>query len=172
MAESLTGGGLSVRFAAADDSSSWYRGAVVSYSRAVKHHVLGVPRGPVVSESAAASMAEGVCRLLDADLSLAVTGAGGPDPQDGRPPGTVCMAVHDRSQGVTHTRLVHFDGDAEQVVQSTCDEAVRWLLALRASSDGDRRDQPAADPPCPEAGTKLNLPSASSTPSAISSSRP
>ncbi len=128
VAESLTGGGLSCRFAAAGDSSSWYRGAVVSYSRAVKHHLLGVPRGPVVSETAAASMAEGVCRALDADVGLAVTGAGGPDPQDGQPPGTVWMALHDRGTGTTMTREARFHGDPEEVVESTCDDAVHWLL--------------------------------------------
>ena len=128
VAESLTGGGLSCRFAAATDSSSWFRGAVVSYSRAVKHHLLGVPLGPVVSETAAAAMAEGVCRALDADVGLSVTGAGGPDPQDGQPPGTVWMALHDRGSGATVTREARFRGDPEEVVESTCGDAVRWLL--------------------------------------------
>jgi len=132
VAESLTGGSLSARFAAADDSSSWYRGAVVSYSRAVKHHLLHVPKGPVVSETAAAAMAEGVCRALDADVALAVTGAGGPDPQDGQPPGTVWMAVHDREAGTTVTREARFHGDPSEVVRSTCDEAVDWLLQQRS----------------------------------------
>lgn len=128
VAESLTGGALSSRFAAAGDSASWYRGAVVSYSRAVKHLVLHVPKGPVVSETAATAMAEGVCRVLDADVGLSVTGAGGPEPQDGQPPGTVWMATHDRGTGMTLAREVRFDGDPTDVVESTCDEAVRWLL--------------------------------------------
>ncbi len=131
VAESLTGGSLSARFAAAGDSSSWYRGAVVSYSRSVKHHLLHVPKGPVVSETAVAAMAEGVCRALDADVALAVTGAGGPDSQDGQPPGTVWMAVHDRGTGTTVTREVRFEGDPSEVVRSTCDEAVDWLLQQR-----------------------------------------
>ena len=135
VAESLTGGSLSARFAAAGDSSSWYRGAVVSYARAVKHHVLHVPKGPVVSQTAASAMAEGVCRVLDADVGLSVTGAGGPDPQDGQPPGTVWMAVHDRGSGTTLTREARFDGDPTQVVESTCDEAVRWLLQPRTDFD-------------------------------------
>ncbi|MDQ2677574.1 MAG: CinA family protein [Actinomycetota bacterium] len=137
VAESLTGGSLSVRFAAAADSSSWYRGGVVAYSRAVKHRLLGVPMGPVVSETAAAAMAEGVCRVLDADVSLSVTGAGGPDPQDAQPPGTVWMAVHDRTTRATHTRQVRFDGDPEQVVEATCGNAVDWLLEHWTSERSD-----------------------------------
>ena len=135
VAESLTGGSLSARFAAAGDSASWYRGAVVSYSRSVKHHVLHVPKGPVVSRTAAAAMAEGVCRALDADVGLAVTGSGGPDPQDGQPPGTVWMGFHDRGTGTTETREVRFLGAPDEVVRSTCDEAVRWLLDQRSPSD-------------------------------------
>ena len=137
VAESLTGGSLSARFAAASDSSSWYRGALVSYSREVKHRLLSVPPGPVVSETAAAAMAEGACRLLDADVSLSVTGAGGPDSQDGQPPGTVWMAVHDRRSGTTHTREAHFEGDPEEVVDTTCEHAVGWLLEHWQSERSD-----------------------------------
>lgn len=128
VAESLTGGCLSERFAKAENSSDWYRGAIVSYARSVKHEVLGVPDGPVVSEAAAAAMAEGVCELLDADIALAVTGAGGPEPQDDQPPGTVWMAVHDRRDGTTLTRHERFPGDPEQVVSATCDVGSAWLL--------------------------------------------
>jgi nicotinamide-nucleotide amidase len=38
-------------------------------------------------------MATGVCRVLSADVSVAVTGVAGPDPQDGQEPGTVWMAT-------------------------------------------------------------------------------
>jgi nicotinamide-nucleotide amidase len=93
IAESLTGGGLSQSFAAAPGSSGWFLGGVVAYQKPVKFAVLGVPEGPVVSEAAAVAMAEGVRALLGADVAAAVTGAGGPDGQDGQPPGTVWVAV-------------------------------------------------------------------------------
>jgi nicotinamide-nucleotide amidase len=71
-------------------------------------------------------MAEGVCRLLRADVAVAVTGAGGPDPQDGQPPGTVWLALH---HGTTvQTQRVHFSGEPSRVVEQTCARA-RQMLA-------------------------------------------
>ena len=59
VAESLTGGMLSSALVEAPGASTWFRGAVVAYTRDVKHRVLGVPPGPVVSAPAAAAMASG-----------------------------------------------------------------------------------------------------------------
>jgi nicotinamide-nucleotide amidase len=125
VAESLTGGELSARFAAAPGSSGWYRGAVVAYASEVKYEVLAVPRGPVVSEAAAATMVEGVVQLLGADVGVAVTGVAGPEPLEGHEPGTVWFAVRD-AHG-THTRLEHFDGSPEEVVDLTTRCAIDWL---------------------------------------------
>ena len=38
-------------------------------------------------------MADGVRRVLGADVGLALTGVAGPAEQDGQPVGTVCLAV-------------------------------------------------------------------------------
>jgi nicotinamide-nucleotide amidase len=125
IAESLTGGELSARFACTPGSSDWYRGALVAYASEVKYEVLGVRPGPVVSETAAATMAEGVVALLGADVGVAVTGVAGPAPQDGRAPGTVWLAVYDADG--THTRLEQFDGSPEEVVDRTARCAIDWL---------------------------------------------
>lgn len=114
VAESLTGGMLASLLARAEGSSDWFAGGVVAYQRSVKHDVLGVPPGPVVTEAAAVAMAEGVASLLSLDVAVALTGAGGPDPQDGAPPGTVWMALH--HDGVTRSVLHHFDDDDPSVV--------------------------------------------------------
>ncbi len=55
--------------------------------------LLGVPDGPVVCEAAVTAMAANVCGVLGADVSVAVTGVAGPDPQEGEEPGTVWMAT-------------------------------------------------------------------------------
>ncbi len=135
VAESLTGGSLSAALAAAPHSSEWYRGGLVAYASEVKHDVLDVPPGPVVSEPSARAMAEGVCRLLEADLTLSVTGVGGPDPQDDQPPGTVWMGLHDRRHGRTRTQLHHFEGEPDEIVEQTCRGALQWLLEGCTSGD-------------------------------------
>jgi len=60
VAESLTGGMVSSSLAKAPRASSWLVGGVVAYMSEVKHEVLGVESGPVVTEAAALQMARGV----------------------------------------------------------------------------------------------------------------
>ncbi|MEV4238792.1 MULTISPECIES: CinA family protein [unclassified Nocardia] len=122
VAESLTCGQLSAALGAAPDSARWLRGAVVAYSADVKRQVLGVPDVPVVSETAARAMAIGVRKLLGADVAVAVTGVGGPDPQDGEPAGSVWLAVH--GEGGTWARHELFDGEPEDVLRRTVEVAL------------------------------------------------
>jgi nicotinamide-nucleotide amidase len=93
VAESLTGGLVASRMVSVPGSSDWFRGGVVAYASEVKHDVLDVPEGPVVSEAAAMAMADGVRRLLGADIGLSTTGVAGPTDQEGHPPGTVWLGM-------------------------------------------------------------------------------
>ncbi len=93
LAESLTGGMIAARICDIPGASEAFRGSIVSYATDVKHTVLGVPEGPVVSEAAVRAMVEGACRVLGADVGIAVTGVAGPGPQDGEEAGTVWMAT-------------------------------------------------------------------------------
>ncbi|QYN36326.1 CinA family protein [Pseudonocardia sp. DSM 110487] len=131
VAESLTGGMVATALAAADAASEWFRGSLVAYSSEVKHEVLDVPEGPVVSAEAAESMAAGVRRLLGADVAVAVTGSGGPSAQDGQEPGTVYVAVDDGS-GIRVLRL-EFDGEPREICIRSAESTLRLLL------DGLRR---------------------------------
>ena len=124
-AESLTGGRISSVLGAAPSASEWYRGSVVAYASSVKHGLLRVPDGPVVSEPSARAMASTVADLLGADLAVAVTGAGGPQPQDGQPPGTVWFGVF--TDGRVRAELRHFDGDPGDVVDATTMHALVLL---------------------------------------------
>jgi nicotinamide-nucleotide amidase len=110
VAESLTGGQISTALAAAEQASRWYRGAVVAYSTEVKHELLGVPTEEVVRAEAASAMARRTRELLLADVVVAVTGAGGPSPQDGREPGTVFLAV----DAGDHHRVIGLDFDSDE----------------------------------------------------------
>lgn len=127
VAESLTSGSIASHLGAAPDAGQWFAGGVVAYASAVKFEVLGVEPGPVITPSCARQMSEGVARLTSSDLGLAVTGVGGPDPEEGHPAGTVFIAVH--TPDSTHATAHHFDGDPPTVVQLTALEALRSLLA-------------------------------------------
>lgn len=125
VAESLTGGLLASAFARAPGSSEWFVGGIVAYSSAVKYDLLDVPDGPVVSEAAAVAMARGACRLLRADIAVAVTGVAGPDPQDGEPPGTVWAATWpDLPGGAVLFRL---SGSPESICEQVCVQTARVL---------------------------------------------
>jgi nicotinamide-nucleotide amidase len=93
VAESVTGGLVGGRITNVPGSSSVFRGGVISYSSEVKFDLLGVDRGPVVSEEAAVQMALGAQRVIGSDVAIALTGVAGPDEQDGRPVGTLCIGV-------------------------------------------------------------------------------
>src|SRR5215208_80173 len=80
------------RLAAGPEASEWFRGSLVAYQETVKFDVLGVRRGPLVDPDCAEGMARGVGRLLGADVAVAATGVGGPDPSEGKPAGTVYVA--------------------------------------------------------------------------------
>jgi nicotinamide-nucleotide amidase len=136
-AESFTAGVIAQAFAAVDGSSEWFRGGVVAYQRAVKVALLGVaPSAALVSLGVAEQMAGAVATLLHADVAVATTGAAGPEPLDGAPPGTV--AIGWSIDGRVDAALLHFDGDAETVIQRAAAAAFELLAgALR-----DRIPQP------------------------------
>jgi nicotinamide-nucleotide amidase len=115
LAESLTGGLVGARLTAVPGASDWFRGSIVAYDSAVKHSLLGVPDGPVVSERAAVAMAAGAAKLLAADVGLGVTGVAGPAEQDGQPVGTVWMGV--ALDGETDAVRVQLPGDRDRVRQ-------------------------------------------------------
>lgn len=128
MAESLTGGALSAALAKAGDAGAWFAGGVVAYRNATKYRVFEVPEGPVVTADAARAMALGVLDLTGADLAVAVTGVGGPGPEEGRPSGTVFFCAVSASE--VRESVQAFDGDPEDVVAQTITHALSMLVAL------------------------------------------
>ncbi|MHA6792367.1 CinA family protein [Pseudonocardia bannensis] len=139
VAESLTGGMIAGALAAAGDAGEWFQGSVVAYSSDVKHDLLAVPPGPVVSAVAASSMARTVRRLLQADVAVAVTGAGGPDPQDGREPGTVFVALD--GPGTHQVQLLELDAEDPAAV---CHATAMTALSLLIEAVDDTADERCA----------------------------
>ena len=130
-AESLTGGLLGGLLTATSGSSETYRGGVVSYATDVKQSLLGVSEEVVatygvVSAECAAQMAAGVRRLLGADWALSTTGVAGPTLQEGKPPGTVHVALAGPA-GVRSDAL-ELAGDRAAVREGTCRRVLGLLL--------------------------------------------
>ncbi len=129
-AESLTSGLIASRLGAGPDASDWFRGSVVAYQESVKFDVLGVRPGPVVAPECAEDMARGVGRLLGAEVVVAATGVGGPEPSEGKPAGTVYVAVTVRDSTTVHE--LDLDGDPEEVLEATADQALELLAGTLA----------------------------------------
>ncbi|MBO1751006.1 CinA family protein [Actinotalea sp. BY-33] len=124
-AESLTGGTIASVLSAAPAASTWFRGSIVAYSPEVKFGLLKVPRGPVVTEACATQMASRTAELLGAEVAVAVTGVGGPEPDEGQPPGSVWFAVV--SPAGTHTEKLVVEGDPPAVLAATSEHAITLL---------------------------------------------
>ena len=134
-AESVTGGMIASRLVGVPGASEVFRGSVVAYEGEVKRELLGVPEGPVVSEAAVRAMAEGVCRLLRADCSVAVSGVAGPASSEGEKPGTVWMAT--AVEGGTQARRVVFPFDRERTRQFATITSLNFLRLRLLHLDGD-----------------------------------
>ena len=127
LAESVTGGLVSGRITAIAGASEVYRGCIVSYATEVKHSLLGVGNGPVVSEACAIEMADGARQALACDVAVSLTGVAGPTEQDGQPVGTlwVGIAIPGRATEAVSFRL---PGQRDQMRQMS---VISALDALR-----------------------------------------
>jgi len=126
LAESLTGGLICSRLVEVPGASHWLAGGVVAYESAVKHRVLGVPPGPVVTEVAAGAMAQGARTVLGADVGLGITGVAGPDTQEGVAPGAVFVGLALPGDRLV-TREFHLPGDRPRVRQYAAISALDLL---------------------------------------------
>ena len=134
LAESVTGGLISARLTDVPGASDVLRGAVVPYDRALKIGVLGAPDVAAVSKEMVLAMAAGACRVLGADVGLATSGAAGPDPHEGAPPGTVWIGLH--LDGGGEAVRVRFNMDRTRVRQLSTITALNLLRTRLLSRAG------------------------------------
>jgi PncC family amidohydrolase len=134
VAESCTGGLLAARLTAVPGASAVFVGGVVAYANSVKRDLLGVPAemletAGAVSAETALAMARGVRRIMQADVSAAITGIAGPGGAlPDKPVGLVFVAVSG-PQGETVQRMV-FAGNREIVRDQACVTALSLLRRL------------------------------------------
>jgi nicotinamide-nucleotide amidase len=133
-AESLTAGSVATALAAAGEASEWFYGSVVVYQTAAKGDLLGVTSERIISEDCATQMAEGALRASGADLVVAITGVGGPDPEEGEPPGTVIICVGSRKGLRVFNH--EFQGSPEEVVELATLHALKHLLGAALDLHG------------------------------------
>ncbi len=126
-AESCTGGMIASAITDVSGSSSFFGTGVVTYSNDAKMKLIGVSKETLdvfgaVSEQTAREMAQGVLKLGDADVSVAVTGIAGPTggtPE--KPVGLVYIGVC--GKGGTYVYKNIFSGNRDQVRKQTVNRA-------------------------------------------------
>ncbi len=128
--ESCTAGAIAYARSTVQGSGTVLHGGFVVYSKPQKI-ALGVPDDLLARHSAesipvAESMAHAALAHTPADLTLAVTGIAGPEPdEDGNPVGLVYVAAARRNGGAAVQRD-HFDGNH----QAICLSAIKAVLQL------------------------------------------
>lgn len=138
VAESMTGGGFAQRITDVPGSSAYFLGGFVTYTKAMKAALLGVPAEfAPVSKEAAEAMAEGARVRVNADWAVSITGNAGPS-TDGveAPVGAVYIGVAG-PDGCTVTYRVWPAGDRGRVrsfaTQAALDLLNRRLIAATLS---------------------------------------
>ncbi|MEU2431872.1 CinA family protein [Streptomyces sp. NPDC007861] len=136
VAESLTGGLVAAELTAVPGASKSFRGSVTAYATGLKQDVLGVDgallaaRGAVDPE-VAGQMAAGVRERLASGWGIATTGVAGPEPQDGRPVGTVFVAVAGPG-GTRKVAPLRLNGDRAEIRRESVRSVLELLVAALA----------------------------------------
>jgi PncC family amidohydrolase len=115
IAETDSGGLAGYRITNVPGSSKVFPGGVTAYSNRVKMAVLGVPEELLkehgaVSAACAQAMADGVRRVLGADVGVAATGVAGPTGgSESKPIGTCFIAIS--REGGSRAERIQVPGD-------------------------------------------------------------
>lgn len=160
-AESLTAGLVSATIADTAGASVVLRGAIVAYAADVKVALLGVPASVVaeagtVDPRVARAMAEGARLRLGATWGISTTGVAGPGPAEGKPAGTVHLAV--AGPRGTVTRDLRLKGTRADVRRAAA--AAALALALEVATDSAASsDSPVPHDPAHDADGQTPAPS-------------
>ena len=133
VAESLTGGLLGAAITTVPGASTVFRGGVIAYATDVKAALLGVSAALLAERGAvdpdvAGAMAAGVRERLGAAIGAATTGVAGPDAADGKPPGTVHIAVS--TAGGTVVQTLALSGGRAEIRRDTVERSLRLMWSV------------------------------------------
>jgi nicotinamide-nucleotide amidase len=133
-AESCTGGNIAHLMTSVPGSSRYFEGGLVAYSYNIKEDMLGIDidilkEHGAVSEDVVEQMAVSVRNKMNTDYALAVSGIAGPGGGlPNKPVGTVWVAVCNKME--VRSKLFHFRGDRQKVIQHTTSKALDFLRTL------------------------------------------
>ncbi len=130
--ESLTGGLLCAVLTDAPGASEFVHGGIVAYTMDAKHDVVGVDNHLLaehgaVSAQTAQALAARARELFGSTWAVATTGVAGPATQEGKPVGTVYVAVDGPASDVVQLAL---SGDRQQIRSASCARALELLQSL------------------------------------------
>ena len=131
LAETTTGGLISVRFVRLPGSSAYFDRGIVAYSQTAKVQALGIDpdtmrRNGAVSAASARAMAVGLRRISQADLVLAETGLAGPiRGRSPKPLGMTYFALHTPT-GMLDAEA-RFDGDRHAIQEQIANYALDMI---------------------------------------------
>ena len=160
-AESLTAGLVSAAIADTPGASVVLRGAIVAYAADVKVALLGVPASVVaeagtVDPRVARAMAEGARLRVGSTWGVATTGVAGPGPAEGKPAGTVHVAV--AGPRGTVTRELRLNGTRAEVRRGAAAAALELAFEAMTRSAG-LGDSPVPCDPAHDADGQTAAPS-------------
>ncbi len=145
VAESCTGGLLAHRLTNAPGASSVFVAGLTTYAYSAKTLLLGVDPALIkahgaVSEPVAAAMAAGARRATGTDWALATTGEAGPESGEGKPVGTlfIALAGPDDAEPVVEN---HFFPTDREAFKYRASQAALDLLRRTLESSGERAVQ-------------------------------
>jgi len=128
-AESCTGGLIASSIVSISGSSNIFKSSFITYSNQMKTKLLNIDSEIIeingaVSEIVATKMAKNILNVLEADISIAVTGIAGPGGgSKNKPVGLVWIAIGNKNLTITEKFL--FSGNRLDVRQKTTLEALK-----------------------------------------------
>ena len=136
-AESCTGGLIAKRITDVSGSSAMFNCGIVSYSNEIKESVLGVKHETLekygaVSEQTVREMVEGILKISNADVAVAVSGIAGPNSDNTeKPVGLIYLAASDKKNvKVVKLNNVFSDDVRNQNRKSASDTALEMILQM------------------------------------------
>lgn len=140
-AESCTGGGIAAAITEVAGSSGYFDGAFVTYSNAMKSHLIGVEPNSIesdgaVSQTVVEQMAKGAAQKTSANIAIAVSGVAGPGGgTELKPVGTVWMAIYcidsnNQNKTTVWSQCFLFEGDRAEVRRKTVEASLIKAIEL------------------------------------------